>query len=55
MNGNETAFNFNTVFDSVADQVTNAIGAVAPIALAVGGLVLAISLGWKLLKRFAGR
>ena len=38
---------------TVQNDLMSSIGAAAPIALAVGGVILAITLGWKLFKRFS--
>ena len=46
-----TAFTLTTVFGSVAENMTAAVEAVAPIALGVGAAVLVITLGWKLFKK----
>lgn len=37
--------------DTVADQMMEAISAILPVALPVGGAVLVILIGWRIFKR----
>ena len=42
-------------FGTLQTTVTGGIDSVMPIALGIAGLILAIVVGWKLIKRFTGR
>lgn len=50
-----TGVDIGSLFGGLQSTLEGAIGSAAPIALAVGGLVLGIGLAWKLVKRFTGR
>ena len=42
-----------TIISGAASDVTSMVGEVAPVAVGVGVLVLGVTFGWKLLRRFA--
>lgn len=41
-----------TLFGTLQTTVEGSIGSAAPIALALGGSILAVTVGWRLVKRF---
>lgn len=52
MEGITTAF--TTAIGSVKDDALSMMGAAAPVALAIAGAGIAISLGWKFFKKLKG-
>lgn len=52
-NAVDTTSIMTTAFQSVSDSVMATIGAALPIALAIMGAILAITIGVKFFKRFA--
>lgn len=42
-----------TALATAATAVTEQVGAALPIALPIGGAILAVGIGWRLFKRFA--
>lgn len=41
-----------TSIGTATAEITTQVGAVLPAALAVGGALIAVSIGWRVLKRF---
>lgn len=44
---------YSTMFGGIVTEATTGVSAVAPLGLKVGGVILAITIAWKVIKRFA--
>lgn len=44
---------YSTMFGGIVSEATSGVTSVAPLGLKVGGILLAITIAWKVVKRFA--
>lgn len=45
----------SSAMTNVQGEATSMIGTVLPYALAIAGIVIVVTLGWKIFKKFTGR
>lgn len=45
----------SSAMSNVQSEATSMIGTVLPYALAIAGIVIVVTLGWKIFKRFTGK
>ncbi|MNI58222.1 hypothetical protein D3C73_1133240 [compost metagenome] len=48
-----TTIDYSTMFGGIVDEAVSGVQTAAPLGLKIGGMVLAIGIVWKIVKRFA--
>lgn len=47
------SINYSTMFGGIVDEAMNGVNTVAPLGLKIGGVILAIGIAWKVIRKFA--
>jgi hypothetical protein len=45
--------NYATMFGGIVTEATSGVTATAPLGLKIGGMILAITIAWKVVRKFA--